>query len=345
MMSKDRPEYKQILIIQTAFLGDVILITPLIKATAQLFPGARIDALVLPQTKSILENNPHLSQILTFEKRSKKWKAFWKTVRAVRKNRYDLAISPHSSITTAYLMLLSGVKERLGFDRWHAARYLTLKVPHLQNCHKIKKNLHLLSVFSTETFSMETELFPAKADIEKYGNFFSTLNFKDRPVIALAPGSIWFTKRWPKNHYIELTKMLEKSQFNLIFIGGPEEADLASEIIKESNASALNFAGNTSPLESAAILKNCDLLICNDSGAMHIANAVQTEVIAFFGPTVQSIGYFPYRAHDIVMELEMKCRPCGSHGGAECPLLHHKCMTDITPQMVFKQIAKKYTAG
>ena len=137
--------FKNILIVQTAFLGDVILITPLIRALKEIFPEADIDTLVIPETYGVLKNNPYLRTIITFDKRSNKLKAFIKTLKLLKQIKYDLAITPHSSITTAFLLRLAGIPERLGFDRWNAARILTLKVVHFDNLgwHKIQKELHL----------------------------------------------------------------------------------------------------------------------------------------------------------------------------------------------------------
>ncbi|MDO5575886.1 MAG: lipopolysaccharide heptosyltransferase II [Fibrobacter sp.] len=335
-------QYKNILIIQTAFLGDVILITPLIRAARQLFCDDRIDILTLPQNGSILSNNPHINNVIYFDKRKNKVKAFFHTLSTIRKNKYDLAISPHSSTTSALLMYLGGIKERLGFDRWHASRYLTMKVPHLTGIHKIDKNLHLLSVFSDKKFDSQTELFFDKEKAEFFENKINDFFNNKRPVIALAPGSVWFTKRWPVNRYIELSRLLGIEGYNLVFIGAPDERNICSEIIYKAQVPSLNFAGETSPIDSAALLSCCDLLVCNDSGAMHIANAVKTDVVAFFGPTVKRIGYYPFRENDTVMEIDLKCRPCGGHGGKFCPLGHFKCMNDIPVKGVLAAIKKHF---
>jgi len=338
-------KYKRILIIQTAFLGDVILITPLIRAVKQLFPRAEIDALVVPQSSGVLVNNPNLRNILTFDKRKNKVKAFWKTMHELRKNKYDLAISPHSSTTTAWLMVLACIPERVGFDRWHASKYLTHKVPHYDDrgWHKVQKLLHLLTVFSDREFDRQTELFPSEQDQQKAKEITGQGVFAGRPAIAMAPGSIWNTKRWPEAYYTQLAKLLYEDQYNLIFMGGKEERDLCARIVRNAGAEAQNLAGQTSILESAALAGQCDLMICNDSGALHIANAMKTDVFVFFGPTVQSIGYFPFRENDVVFELEMECRPCGSHGGDKCPLEHHKCMVEISPEMVYEKITERFT--
>jgi len=294
--------FDKILIIQTAFLGDVILITPLIRATRELFPDATLDVLVIPETKNVLENNPNIQKIIIFDKRRNKFTAFFKTVKALRNNRYDLAISPHSSITTAYLMVFAGIKERLGFNRFHAARYLTLEVPHVENSLTIRKNLHLLSVFANDKFDIQTEIFPNQQQLENADRILKEGNFQDRPTIALAPGSVWDTKRWHESHYATLAAMLFEQKFNLIFIGAIEERKLCEGIIQTSGIKAVNLAGKASILESAAVIGKCALMICNDNGAMHIANAMKTDVFAFFGPTVKSFGFFPFQENDEVFE-------------------------------------------
>ncbi len=340
-----RYNYKKILIIQTAFLGDVILITPLIKATRKLFPEALIDVLVIPQTKEVLQNNPYINKILTFDKRTNKAGAFITTLRNLRSSHYDLAIAPHSSTTTAWLMALAGIPQRLGFDRWHASKYLTLKVKHCDDrgWHKVQKLLHLLSVFGNQNFDRQTELFPTEAMKTKAGHLIEECPFAGRPLISIAPGSVWFTKRWPQEYYSELSKRLFEKKFNLIFIGASNERALCEQIIKTAGIEALNLAGKTSTLESAAVLQKCDLLICNDSAPLHMANAVQTPVFAFFGPTVQSIGYFPFGKDDFVFERDLDCRPCGSHGGEKCPLGHFRCMRDIQPAQVLVKILKHFS--
>jgi heptosyltransferase-2 len=336
-----RASYRNILIIQTAFLGDVILITPLVRATKDLFPSARIDVLVTPETKPILANNPHIARVVTFDKRRSRFFSFWETARQLRKNAYDLAISPHSSLTTAYLMRLAGIPERLGFDRWAAAGHLTVKVPHLESrgLHKIKRNLYLLSVFTDRQFDMQTEVFPDEAMRAKTGELLTKLPRPGSPTIVICPGSLWFTKRWPEEHYAQLAAGLGRAGFNLVFEGGPQDYPLCRRIIEASGVEALNLPRVTTALESAAVMEASDLVICNDSAPVHMANAVKTDVFALTGPTdSRAMGYFPYRENDLVFELEMACRPCSPHGAKRCPLGHHRCMKDLLPGTVLKKV-------
>ncbi len=331
---------KKIIIVQTAFIGDVILITPLIKAVKELFPSALLDVMVIPQTSGALENNPNINRIVLFDKRKNKISAFVKTLMLLRKNKYDIAISPHSSLTTALLLYYAGIPMRIGFDRWTATKYLTHKVPHPDGIHKTIKNLSLLSILSDKKFSNQTELFPTDEMFKKADELIKRLKLTNNKLIAIAPGSIWFTKRWPTEYYKLLAAQLAENNFGIILIGSKDEKEICAKVLPNKNG--INLAGELSLLESAAVVSKCDLMICNDSGALHIANAVQTDVFAFFGPTVQSIGYFPFRKNDYVFEREMDCRPCGSHGGKACPLKHFDCMKKILPQDVFKRIINRF---
>jgi len=330
----------RILIVQTAFIGDVIIITPLIRAVKELYPSAIVDVMVIPQTAGVLENNPNINEIILFDKRKNKIFSFIKTLLLLRKKRYDIAISPHSSMTTALLLYYAQIPKRIGYNRWGAAKYLTHKVPHPDVIHKTHKNLSLLSVLSDKMFSNQTELFPTELILRKADDLLHPLQENTQNLIAIAPGSVWFTKRWPTEYYKTLSKKLVENNFGVVLIGSKDEKEICNEVLPGEDG--INLAGKLSLLESAAVISKCDLIICNDSGALHIANAMKTDVFAFFGPTVQSIGYFPFRENDFVFEREMECRPCGSHGGKSCHLNHHDCMNKIYPEEVFKKIIEKF---
>lgn len=330
----------KILIVQTAFIGDVIIITPLIRAIKELYPTSLLDVMVIPQTAGVLKNNPNINEIILFDKRKNKITSFLKTLHQLKKNNYDIVITPHSSVTTALLLKYAKIKMRIGYDRWSAAKYLTHKVPHPDEVHKTIKNLTLLSLLTDKSFSNQTELFPSSEMLVKADMLTNELKSKTKNLIALAPGSVWFTKKWPTEYYKILAEQLVENNFGVILIGSKDEKSICDEVLPNKNG--INLAGELSLLESAAAISKCDLMICNDSGALHIANAVETDVFAFFGPTVQSIGYFPFRENDFVFEREMECRPCGSHGGNNCHLKHHECMKMIYPEEVLNKVLEKF---
>ena len=336
-------EFNRILLVQTAFLGDTILTTPLIRAVRQLFPQAQIDILVIPQTAGVLRNNPHLNHIILFDKRADKKSAFVKTLKRLKSEKYDLAVTPHSSFTTGLLLKLACIPHRIGFDRNPIRFFLTQTVPVPHGKHTIEKNLALLRPLSKQTFSMQTELFITHKEKYLAQNLLQRLPAA-KPKIAIAPGSVWPTKRWPKEYYARLVKNL-KDDFALIFIGSDAERDLCAWIIEQAGAqTAMNLAGELSLLQSAAIIEQCDLMICNDSGALHLANAMQTDVFAFFGPTVKEFGFYPFRPHDFVFEVpDLYCRPCGKHGSHACPQKHFRCMLEIEPKKVEEKVRARFT--
>ncbi|PKN73330.1 MAG: lipopolysaccharide heptosyltransferase II [Candidatus Cloacimonetes bacterium HGW-Cloacimonetes-3] len=340
-------ENKRILIVQTAFIGDVILITPLIRAVHRLNADASIDVLVVPAAVKLLENNPHIRTVIPFAKRNNAIISMLRMLHLLRNNKYSLVISPHSSGRTHLLLWLSGIPRRIGFNRSLFPGLLTDKIKHPDNMHKINKNLMLLKLLSPLDFPMQTELFPSVADIAKAKNLLSSL--PARTTIAIAPGSIWATKCWQLESYTELCKELTARDYNIVLIGAEADKQKCSHIetallLDAPYAAVLNLAGLTNLLESAAVIAQCQLMICNDSGALHIANAVQTRVYAIFGPTVQRIGYFPYRSGDIVFEVDLNCRPCGSHGANTCPLKHHNCMKLVSAEQVLNAVIASFPA-
>lgn len=324
--------YKNILVLQTAFLGDVILSTPLIRAIRHLYPAARLDVLTIPETGIIFKENPHVNETIYFNKRSmfKKISSFISLIFKIRQKKYDLAISIQSSLTSSFLLLLGGIPERLGFTR---QKFLTLSVEHTKGLHKIQKILRLLEPLTDQQFDMQTEIFWSEKEEENSKQILENFQNKNKQIIGIAPGSIWYTKRWIKEYYAELIKRLEKKEFQIVLIGGKDDFELCNFIKNDSHA--INVAGSLSILESAALIEKLDLLITNDSAPLHIANAVKTDVIAIFGPTVKELGFYPFRERDRVIEIALDCRPCGSHGGNKCPLEHHNCMKLITAKMVF----------
>lgn len=326
---------KRILIIQTAFIGDVILTTPLIRATKQLYPATEIDALVVPAAAKLLQNNPHLRAVLTYSKRDKALLNMGKMIKRIKAEDYDMAISPHSSGRTHLLMYLARIPIRVGFDRGTMPFLLTAKTAHPRGIHKSRKNLAILKLLDPQDFDSQTELFPGDEDHARAESLLKEL--RPQKLIAMAPGAVWATKCWPVEYYAELATWLNSTGYGIVLIGSAEDRPKC-EIIQASCPDALILAGKTDLLQSAAVISRCELMICNDSGALHIANAMRTRVMAFFGPTTQRFGYFPFGPDDHVFETPMDCRPCSSHGPMKCPLKHHNCMRLLKPELVFSYI-------
>lgn len=339
---------KRILLVQTAFIGDVILITPLIRALKELYPDSVIDCMVVPGTASLLANNPYLSDVIQYDKHGKS--SIFNNIKTLKAAGYDMAISPHSSFRTHLILFLSRIPRRLGYARGFLNSYLlTDGVPHPKGIHKIQKNLSLLKPLTNRSFSMQTDLFPSETDIEAAKLLLDELGHQEKPRVAMAPGSIWNTKCWPLEYYKKLALMLLKHKCSIVLIGSKDDFGKCSEIethCKNSvpDAAIINTAGRSGLLCSAELIGKSEFLVCNDSGALHIANAMKTKVFAFFGPTVQRIGYYPFREGDKVFEIELDCRPCGSHGSYKCPLGHHNCMRRLLPEQILPSLLEQLKA-
>jgi heptosyltransferase-2 len=161
-----------------------------------------------------------------------------------------------------------------------------------------------------------------------------------RALVAIAPGATHATKRWPVEHWIKLSRQIVHTGADIVALGGPEDSAVGAEIAARGGAHVASAAGELSLQETGAVLKRAAALISGDTGVMHMATGVGTPVVALFGPTVRQFGFFPYHAHASVVERNLSCRPCSSHGSAECPLEHHLCMREIMPDMVFTTLTR-----
>jgi heptosyltransferase-2 len=160
---------------------------------------------------------------------------------------------------------------------------------------------------------------------------------KDEKYIGICPGAKHFTKRWPKEYFIELGKRLESTGYKVVLFGGSEEVSICNEIESELK-NALNLC-NTSISQVGADMKMCRAIYTNDSGTMHLASALKVPVIAFFGSTVKEFGFYPYKAKSIELENKnISCRPCTHIGRKSCPKIHFNCMKEIKPELAFNSL-------
>lgn len=334
-------EHKRILIIQTAFLGDVILSTPLIKALRELYPESFISFLLIPETRRVLENNPHLNEILVYDKRKQKGlRSFYRMVGQIKQLGFDLAVIPHRSLRSALLAYLSRIPKRIGFDSSAGAFLFTDKVHYLINTHETERNLLLLSSFNYHQKNIPPELFPSSDDVFYIRKLLhdSGIGEEDK-IVGIAPGSVWATKRWLPERFGEVADLLQrKAGVKVIFLGSEEDRKLCQEIAHQMETNPLILAGKTDILQSAAIISLCKVILSNDSAPVHIASAMKRSVVEIFGSTIPEFGFAPYGEGHTIIQKKMECRPCGIHGKRMCPKKHFRCMKEITTEEVFKAV-------
>ena len=340
MTRSDSP--RQILVIQTAFLGDVILTLPLVQVLKREFPDSAIDVVVTPRAAPLLENHPAVRSAVVYDKRGRDAGAagFLRLRKQLAGTRYDLALVPHRSMRSSLLARFAGIPERIGFDR-SAGRYFFTRTVHYEpSMHETRRNLSLLGPLGIGSRGAEfPRLYPSQRDGRKVDEWLQEHGVSGGShMAAIAPGTVWNTKRWPEERFTEIAKRLADSHFAVFLIGGNDDRDLCSRISAAAGECVRTASGDLSLLESAELVRRCRILIANDSAPMHIALAVGTPVLAIYGATVPAYGFAPYGPHDRVVETTgLACRPCTPHGGDRCPITTFDCMNKITVDRVVQE--------
>ena len=317
---------QKFLIIQTAFLGDVVLATSLIEKLHFHFPDAQIDFLVRKGNENLFANHPFLHEVIVWDKQKHKQRNLWKTIRLVRKRKYDRVINIQRFAATGILTALSGAKETIGFDKNPFSFLFTKKIKHVitDGRHETERNTELVKHF-TDAHALRPRIYPSIKDQEKVSIY------RQNELITISPSSVWFTKQYPKDKWIEFLNSIPES-YTIYLLGSPADKTLAEEISSgATHSTVVNLCGQLSFLESAALMKDAVMNYVNDSAPMHFASAVNAPVTAVYCSTLPSFGFGPLSDKRNIVEIDynLYCRPCGLHGRKQCPEGHFKCAYDI----------------
>jgi heptosyltransferase-2 len=322
------------LVIQTAFLGDVVLTTPLLAALAA--RHGPVDVVTTPAAATLVETHPAVRRVVPYDKRERDrgWAGLRDLGRRLRAEGYERAYLPHRSLRTAALALLARIPARIGFhDGWPFFYTEVRRRP--VDGHEVDR---LLALAEEPSAAYAPTLHPTPDDEGAAEGFLTAAGIaRGTQFVALAPGSIWGSKRWP--HYGALAARLA-AQTPVVVVGGPEDATLGEEIVRAVEGSqgpsrAVNACGKLTLRQSAALIGRAELLVTNDSAPLHVATAMGTPIVAVFGPTLPEFGFGPLSSGDLALGVAgLDCRPCSRHGPPRCPLGHHKCMRDLAPDVV-----------
>ncbi|MFQ6618140.1 MAG: lipopolysaccharide heptosyltransferase II [Fidelibacterota bacterium] len=351
---------RNFLIIQTAYIGDVILTTHLAELIKSKIPSNRVNFLVIPSTSELLKNNPYVDNIIVYDKRGrdKGLTSLLKIISKLRKNRYHIAVIPHRSFRSALIACLSGIPVKIGFSNSAGFMLLNRRIKYTGTIHEFRRNSGLLEVLGYRENSVLPKLFPGRKDRRKIDSIFHKYRIKqDSIVISIAPGSKWNTKRWPEERFHGLIyRLILNMNAFIILIGGEEDRALCRKIALSSgrllnrhpqfkNNRLINMAGKLSLLQSSEVIRRSRLLISNDSAALHMASAMRTKAVAIFGPTIPDFGFYPIEKGSRIIEKDLPCRPCGIHGGTECPVKTFDCMRGIEVKDVLEAAVEILKSG
>ncbi len=334
------------LVIQTSFLGDTVLTTPLLAELARRGP---VDVVATRASAPLLAHDRDVRRVIVFDKSgadrgaagvvrtASRIRAWWRE--RGDDPRHTHAYLAQGSLRSAALAVLARVPVRTGFDDASGRLLYTERIPRRASEHHAARLLSLAGARPPsphDSASIVPHLYPGDDDRRAVDALLGERP-SDRAVIALAPGSIWGTKRWP--YYRELTERLAP-RFRIAIIGGPDDADLARAISDVAGTDAINATGRLSLLASAELIRRATLLVTNDSLPQHLASAVGTPTITIFGPTVPEFGFGPLAEHSMTLGVEtLPCRPCHHHGPPVCPLGHWRCMKDLDVDRVDAAVA------
>jgi heptosyltransferase-2 len=331
---------RKILIIRFGSLGDLILMTPLLRGLRETAPEAWIHVACKERYGDIFAGNTAIDRV--FMLREGGPVALLRLWSRLRDQHYDCVIDAHNVIRSRILYRLIPAPRKVTIEKEHAKKVLLIRrkvnlydriVPQSERYRQLGRRLGL------DIPDLPTELtVPASAD-GRIEELLVEAGIAWKPVVAVAPGARWPTKRWPVDHYIELIGAMSERGIATVLIGGEDESTLGAAITARRSG-AVDLTGRLSILETAAALRRCDCLVSNDSAPLHIAEAVGTPVVALFGPTVREFGYYPQLSDSVALEVDLECRPCSRNGARPCPLGTTECLSAIAPARVLAAVER-----
>ncbi|MBL7071165.1 MAG: glycosyltransferase family 9 protein [Candidatus Omnitrophica bacterium] len=316
-MKVDKDKIKKILFITLSNIGDIILTTPAVRVLRESFPGARLDVMVGPNGAELFDGHPAVSGVIIYDKHAvindKR-----NLLRKLRKNKYDLVVDMKNTL----FPFLVGAKYRTSL----------VHTPPMDLKHKKRQHLWKLSTIGLGVEDADFYVYLTREDEEYIGNIISKMD-RARPIIALSPGAKSDIKKWPKEKFSLLAdKLIKELGAQVIMVGDNSDKDLIGEIASK-NTEVVDLSGKTTLRQLASALKHSDLLVTNDSAPLHLAGAVNTDVLAIFGPT-DPASYGPTGKEDRVLRKELHCSPCEK---AQCDF-EHECMRSIEVDEAFRLV-------
>lgn len=340
-------ELRHILIIRLSSLGDIVLTTPVLRLLRQHCPAARIDFLLKAEYQDVLRAHPCVDRLLLWDTRQ----SLWATLRTLRRTRYDVVLDLHRTLRSCLLYGGVAARRRLAYGKrtlrrallvhlgWNTLGAMT-SVPELYAAPLrrlgISTPLPMLEMHLDTASHRAIEQYLARVLPEGVG----------RPLLAVAPGARWSTKRWPVDRFARVAEELARQhRASVVILGDARDVPLGRELRQRLNVPVLDSVGQLSLMQTAALLQRCHLLLCNDSGLMHMATALRVPVVAIFGPTVQEFGFYPFQAQAQVVSQALPCRPCSTKGSRRCPRGHHHCMQRLPSEQVLAAVQQMWVGA
>ena len=317
--------HKNILVIQTAFIGDAILASSVLEKLHSFFPQSKISILVRKGNESLYAEHPFLTQTLVWNKQEGKYKSLFQLLKVIRNQKFDTVINLHRFASSGFLTAFSKAKYTSGYDKNPFSFLFDNKSKHKigDGRHEIERYNDLIELITDKTV-VKPKLYPTFKQFSKIETYTS------QAFVTMAPSSVWFTKQLPKDKWIALCNSIPK-EIIIYLLGGPNDKELCNEIKNKSAHPDIKIlAGELSLLESCELMKHAKMNYVNDSGPLHLASAGNSPTTAFFCSTVPTYGFYPLAYNSSVIEVNnLECKPCGLHGYKTCPKNNFRCGNEI----------------
>lgn len=335
-------EIKRILVVNLGGIGDILLSTPALKALRRLYPNTHIALLTIPRSRGIVGRLSYINEIFVYETG---WKKSLGLIFALRRRKFDMMINMRTLATLGgtikiwLLFFMLRPKYKVGRDTKGKGFFLNVKVPetYIGTKHDIEYNMDIIKMLGGSAEDKKVELNLTKEDMEFADNFLKSHAVQDSDIIVgISPGAPWPTKRWPLENFAKVIDFLSKSGYKIIIMGSKEEKYLEDKFKQVKGLDYISAIGETDIGQFAALIKKCAIHITNDTGAMHIAIAVGTPVVAIFGPS-HIERFDPRNISDraVVLYKRVECSPCNKK---ICDSM--KCLKSILPEEVIEASLK-----
>ena len=318
----------KVLIIQTAFLGDAVLITSLLEKIRVESPSSTIHLLVRKGLEDIFKSYPqgNFGQVWTYDK-SNKLKSWWALRNELTKEKFDQVFVAQRFFGMGLLSISIGAKKVVGFDKNPLSLFFDEKIKHEfgQGKHETERNTELLASW------LGPQLHKPFLNASHFNNL--PVDLQAKKYLSISPGSVWETKRFPVHKWIEFIRLLPLDQ-EIVLMGSAAEKHLSDEIEQAfmgSSRHISNACGRFNLQEAIAVYQQSQMSFVNDSGPLHICSALNTPTVAIFCSTIPAFGFGPLAEQNKIIEVKVKlaCRPCGDHGKKSCPEIHFNCANSI----------------
>ena len=333
----DPPQIKKILIIRLRRIGDVIMTTPAITALREAFPAAFISYVVEEPYRELVEGNPGLDKVIVLKKKQG-IKDFFKLIRQIQKENYDVVLDFHGGPRASLITLLSGAKLKLGYRIKYRNFIYDIKLPRAVkggHIHSVENHLNLVKALGVSIDSSPPLYIPKTRpnEVEKVKKFIDEHRLESHKIITIHISAGNEFRYWGVDNIVKLSDLLgQLPGVQIVLIGTNEDLKADEEIMKKSKTRLLSLVGKLNLREVRELISRSALFVGPDSGPMHIAASTATPIVALFGPTLPA-HFSPWQAKASLIEKNFDCRPCRQK---RCIYKDFRCLRSITPEEVYE---------